>query len=144
MLEFSGALVLVTHDRYLLDRVSTTLLALDGQGGVVPYADYTQWEIAQRAAPAQGADAKVARVAAATVAKPKKLGYREKREWEQMEARILEAERRLESVQHAAADPAVASDHKALAERLRTLGAAQAAVDDLYARWAELEEKVKV
>ena len=143
LLEFSGALVLVTHDRYLLDRVSTALLALDGQGGVVPYADYTQWEIAQRATPSLRADPKVARVAAATVAKPKKLGYREKREWEQMEARILEAERRLESVQHAAADPAVASDHKALAERLRTLGAAQAAVDELYARWAELEEKVK-
>ena len=44
LLEFPGALVLVTHDRYLLDRVSTRLLALDGRGGVVPYADYAQWE----------------------------------------------------------------------------------------------------
>ena len=143
LLEFSGALVLVTHDRYLLDRVSTTLLALDGQGGITPYADYTQWEIGQRAAPAR-AEAKRAKVAAVTVAdKPKKLGYREKREWEQMEARILEAERHLESCRAAAADPSVALDHRALAERLGALGAAQAAVDDLYARWAELEEKVK-
>jgi len=144
LLEFSGALVLVTHDRYLLDRLSTGLLALDGRGGVIPYADYTQWEIGQRAAPFPRADAKGAKAAATTAAaKPKKLGYREKREWEQMEARILEAERHLESCRQAAADPAVASDHEALGERLRTLGAAQAAVDDLYARWAELEEKVK-
>jgi ATP-binding cassette subfamily F protein uup len=147
LLEFPGALVLVTHDRYLLDRVSTTLLALDGRGGVVPYADYTQWEIGQRAAPSPRAEAKRAKAVAATTAaaadKPKKLGYREKREWEQMEARILEAERHLEGCQEAAADPVVASDHVALGKRLRALEAAQAAVDDLYIRWAELEEKVK-
>jgi ABC transport system ATP-binding/permease protein len=144
LLEFSGALVLVTHDRYLLDRVSTTLLALDGRGGVVPYADYTQWEIGQRAAPSARALAKRVKAAAATAAeKPKKLGYREKREWEQMEARILEAEQRLEACREAAADPAVASDHVALGERIRDLDAAQSAVNDLYIRWAELEEKVK-
>jgi ATP-binding cassette subfamily F protein uup len=142
LLEFPGALVLVTHDRYLLDRVSTSLLALDGQGGIVPYADYTQWEIGQRAAASARTGAPRPRAAAAAD-KPKKLGYHEKREWEQMEARILEAEGRLEGCRLAAEDPAVASDHVALAERVRALDAAQAAVDDLYARWAALEEKVK-
>src|SRR5215212_8404287 len=42
LLEFPGALVLVTHDRYLLDRVSTTILALDGKGGAEYFADLTQ------------------------------------------------------------------------------------------------------
>jgi ATP-binding cassette subfamily F protein uup len=60
-----------------------------------------------------------------------------------MEARILEAERRLSSCRQAAADLAVASDHQALAQRLAALAEAQAAVDQLYARWAELESKVK-
>jgi len=146
LLEFPGALVLVTHDRYLLDRVSNVLLALDGQGGTVPYADYSQWEMGQRAAPSARVESKRAAKAApapAEAEKPKKLGYREKREWEQMEARILEAERRLEKAQEAAGDPAVASDHKALAERLSTLAGAQSAVDELYIRWAELEQKVK-
>jgi ATP-binding cassette subfamily F protein uup len=144
LLEFPGALVLVTHDRYLLDRVSTGLLALDGRGGVIPYADYAQWEMGRRAAPSVRAEAKRSKAAAASAGdKPKKLGYQEKREWEQMEARILEAESRLEGCRDAAADPAVASDHKALAERLGALGSAQAAVDELYARWAQLEEKVK-
>ena len=50
LLEFPGALVLVTHDRYLLDRVSTRLLALDGRGGAVAYADYDQWEQGRRSA----------------------------------------------------------------------------------------------
>src|SRR5207247_3513783 len=140
LLEFPGALVLVTHDRYLLDRVSTQLLALDGRGGATFYADYAQWELAQGAAPAPP---KVPGKAAAASRKPKRLGYHDQREFEQMEERILEAERRLEACRHAAADPAVASDHKALNERLHALAAAQAAVEGLYARWAELAAKVK-
>src|SRR4029450_3830932 len=55
LLEFPGALVLVTHDRYLLDRVSTRLLALDGRGGATFYADYDQWEQARHAAAAASA-----------------------------------------------------------------------------------------
>src|SRR6185503_5864350 len=46
--DFPGALVLVTHDRFLLDRVSTILLALDDNGQGLFYADYTQWETAQK------------------------------------------------------------------------------------------------
>src|SRR4029453_6458893 len=42
--EFDGGLVLVTHDRLMLDRVSTTILALDGEGGGGISADYAQWE----------------------------------------------------------------------------------------------------
>src|ERR1043166_4760649 len=47
LLDFPGALVLVTHDRFLLDRVSTAVLGLDGQGGAQLFADYSQWEQAQ-------------------------------------------------------------------------------------------------
>src|SRR6266498_2126629 len=43
LLEFAGALVLVTHDRYLLERVSTKILALDGAGRAEFFADYAQW-----------------------------------------------------------------------------------------------------
>jgi len=147
LLEFPGALVLVTHDRYLLDRVSTRLLALDGEGGALVFADYAQWEIAQEAATTKAAtEAAPARSearASEPAAKPKRLGYLEQREWEQMEARILEAERHLAACQEAAGDPALASDHRAVAERLRALTAAQSAVEELYARWAELEAKVK-
>ena len=43
LLDFPGAMVLITHDRYLLDRVSTTVLGLDGKSGVGTFADYEQW-----------------------------------------------------------------------------------------------------
>src|SRR5271170_7615457 len=48
LLEFRGALVLVTHDRYMLDRVSTIVLGLDGLGEVGRFADYSQWDSWQR------------------------------------------------------------------------------------------------
>src|SRR4051812_30064186 len=47
LLEFRGSLVLVTHDRYMLDRVSTIVLGLDGLGGAESFADYSQWEVWQ-------------------------------------------------------------------------------------------------
>ncbi len=147
LLEFPGALVLVTHDRYLLDRVSTRLLALDGRGGAVAYAGYEQWEAARAAdsarAPRSASAPRAASVAetAPAAARPRKLGYQDQREWDAMEARILEAEARLDAARAAAADPSVASDHQALGARLGELAAAQDDVDRLYARWAELEAK---
>jgi ATP-binding cassette subfamily F protein uup len=145
LIEFKGALVLVTHDRYLLDRVSTHLLALDGRGGAVAFADYAQWEASQRSAlPSPGgARGKSAGPQKPVVERARRLGYKEQREWEQMEASVLAAEKRLEARSQATHDPAVASDHAALHERIEALAAAQAEVDRLYARWAELEGKVK-
>ena len=148
LLEFPGALVLVTHDRYLLDRVSTQILALDGAGGATTYMDYAQWETGRGQAHEKAAGAGVVGKArrgprrTATAEERGHLSYRERREWEQMEERILEAERRLESCRQAAADPAVASDYQELSARLGALAAVQAEVDSLYARWAELEGKV--
>ena len=60
-----------------------------------------------------------------------------------MESRILEAEARLDKAQAAAADPEVASDHEALQARHAELADAQAEVERLYARWAELEAKAR-
>src|SRR6266581_3462948 len=57
--EFDGGLVLVTHDRFMLERVSTVILALDGVGGTATFADYAQWEAARTAvapAPRKAAD----------------------------------------------------------------------------------------
>jgi ATP-binding cassette subfamily F protein uup len=60
-----------------------------------------------------------------------------------MEARVLAAEEIVAACRAAADDPAIASDHVALGERHAALQAAQAEVDGLYARWAELEAKLK-
>src|SRR5258705_2836570 len=138
--EFDGGLVLVTHDRFMLERVSTVILALDRRGGTETFADYVQWEAAR------GADEAPARKATGHApererARPKRLGYVEQREWDGMERAILEAERAVESCRRAADDPAIASDPTALQTRYAALETAQGEVDRLYARWAELEAK---
>ena len=59
--EFPGGVVLVTHDRFVLDRVATVILALDGEGGAGAFADYAQWEAARRARRRARARARAAR-----------------------------------------------------------------------------------
>jgi ATP-binding cassette subfamily F protein uup len=152
LMEFPGALVLVTHDRWLLDRVSTSLLALDGDGRAGLYADYAQWEAAQliRAEPARRPDSAAndsptqgapASPTVPPITKRKGLSYREQREWDAIEGHILEAEQRVADCQAALQDPDVSSDASALQERCVALETAQVNVERLYARWAELDEK---
>ncbi|PYM76246.1 MAG: ABC transporter ATP-binding protein [Candidatus Rokuibacteriota bacterium] len=138
--EFDGGLVLVTHDRFMLERVSTVILALDGRGGTETFADYAQWEAARDAGEAPARKA-TGRAPERERARPRRLGYVEQREWDGMERAILEAERAVESCRRAADDPAIASDPTALQTRYAALETAQGEVDRLYARWAELEAK---
>src|SRR2546425_1113541 len=137
--DFDGALVLVTHDRFMLERVSTVILALDGLGGATTFADYSQWEAACGAAPAPRTIAEKAPERERM--RPKRLGYLEQREWDGMEQAILDAEDAVGARQREADDPAIASDPTALQQRYAALDAARAEVDRLYARWAELEAK---
>ncbi|HEY2774986.1 MAG TPA: ABC-F family ATP-binding cassette domain-containing protein [Candidatus Binatia bacterium] len=143
LLEFPGAVVLVTHDRYLFETVSTTVLGFDGSGGTRAYADYSQWEAERR--PSVGVAAEPAAgdlvVRERSAGRSKKLGYLEQREWDEMEARIFAAEERLESATGRAHDPAVAADAAEISARYRELETIQAEVDRLYERWAELEKK---
>ena len=155
LVDFPGGLVLVTHDRFMLERVSTMILALDGRGGTAAFADYAQWETAltvaaparPRAAPVRPRTAPAGPRAGAEGAharerpEGKRLGYHEQREWEGMERAILEAERLTGACRRAAEDPVIASNPSALQERYAALGAARAEVDRLYSRWAELEAK---
>jgi ABC transport system ATP-binding/permease protein len=138
--EFAGGLVLVTHDRFLLDRVSTVILALDGEGGADTFADYGQWEAARAARPRPERDRAKA-TSARERQRTKRLGYHEQRDWERMEDAIVEAEEAVKACQRAAEDPAIAADAAVLQERYAALEAARAEVDRLYARWAELEDK---
>ena len=150
LLEYTGALVLVTHDRYMLDRVSTVVLGLDGRGGAETFADYSQWEmwggskVGEAVAPGaagkavNGAGGNGTGVAAAG---KKKLSYLEAREFASIEDRVEEAEVRLQSARLRLELPEVAVDAAALMQAISDMESAQAEADDLYARWAELTDK---
>jgi ABC transport system ATP-binding/permease protein len=138
--EFEGGLVLVTHDRFMLERVSTVILALDGQGGTATFADYAQWE-ATRGTAAPAPPRITERAPERERPRSRRLGYREQREWDGMEQAIVDAEGALQTCRREMDDPAIASDPTALQQRVAALEAARAEVDRLYVRWAELESK---
>jgi len=149
LLEYPGALVLVTHDRFMLDRVSTVVIGLDGFGAAERFADYSQWETWQRAqlATAVAKSAEENRRLRSTgdktprAAAKKKLSYTEAREFAAIEGRIHEAEHMLHAKRAALEDPAVTGDRMSLQNACTQLDEAQKSVDALYARWAELEQK---
>lgn len=149
LLDFSGALVLVTHDRYLLDRVTNTVVGLDGRGNAELFADYTQWEEwrAERGEPGgDGRDAggtKQARQIAPATTSKKKLSYIEQREYDGIESLMEAADARLEALRKRIDDPAVATDAQALTEALAGLELAQKEHDAIYERWAILAEKIE-
>jgi ATP-binding cassette subfamily F protein uup len=155
--EFPGAIVLVTHDRAMLARLATRVLALDGEGGARYFTDFDQWETFVEQArkgssrTSEPAAAKpsfpdrtpAASAAPAAPAEPKKkLAYKEQRELEGMEKSIQVAEAdvvRLEALTNNAAHMA---DRTKADAAWRDLAKAQAEVARLYARWAELESRV--
>jgi ATP-binding cassette subfamily F protein uup len=144
LLEFRGSLVLVTHDRYMLDRVSTIVLGLDGEGCAESFADYAQWEVWQDER--KGAKKVTERVQPDASFRPetqakKKLSYLEAREYSGIEQRIAEAEQRLQTRRAEMENPAIVSDGPKLLAAHAELEAVQKNLDALYARWAELEEK---
>jgi ATP-binding cassette subfamily F protein uup len=149
LLEYSGALVLVTHDRFMLDRVSTVVLGLDGRGSAERFADYSQWEAWQRTQLSLATPKSVngyreprpARDAGPRAVAKKRLSYTEAREFAAMESRINEAEQILGAKRAALEDPAITSDRVSLQNACTQLDEAQKSVDTLYARWAELEQK---
>jgi ATP-binding cassette subfamily F protein uup len=138
--EFAGALVVVSHDRDLLDRLCTEVVGLDGRGGAAVYASVGQWLTAYERATAEAARPVAKAAAPRPSARPRKLSYREQQEWEGMEAAITAAERAAAERQ-AAVEKAATAGHAALADACRALEEAQRAVERLYSRWEELEAK---
>ena len=148
LLEFRGSLVLVTHDRYMLDRVSTMVVGLDGNGGVGLFADYSQWEkwLDDRQRAARRETSKVGELSGRSNGErpnsgKKKLSYLEAREYEAIEQHVADAEHVLQQKREQLADPAIVSDSERLIAAHAEKEDAQAKVDGFYARWAELEKK---
>jgi ATP-binding cassette subfamily F protein uup len=151
LLEFQGSLVLVTHDRYMLDRVSTVVVGLDGLGGVGMFADYSQWERwleererTARSKVGKGSEKYPGRASGKRERQGsvrKKLSYLDAREHETIEQRVAEAEEVLQTKRAQLEDPKIVSDSERLIAAHAEMEEAQEKVDILYARWAELEKK---
>lgn len=149
LLEYRGALVLVTHDRYMLDRISTVVLGLDGRGAAEVFSNYLQWDAWQQSQQAKDTSTAVSRDrrgrGAVDAAQPavvkKKLSYIEAREFAVIQEKIAKAEQELHAKRAALEDPEILSDARRLHSICAELEDIETNVNQLYARWAELEEK---
>jgi ABC transport system ATP-binding/permease protein len=148
LLEFRGALILVTHDRYMLDRVSTLVLGLDGLGDAERFADYSQWEVWQRSRKVKRPERTAAAARSARPTQPvptngakNRLSRTESRELASLEKKIAKAEEDLRTKRGALEDPEIVTNASRLHAAYVQAEDAQRVVDDLYARWGILEKK---
>ncbi|HZH13629.1 MAG TPA: ABC-F family ATP-binding cassette domain-containing protein [Archangium sp.] len=149
LLNFTGSVLLVTHDRYFLDKVATSILAFEGDGKVVRYEgnfamyrrlkEQAQARAAASPAPSAKKAEPVPQAEAKQARKPGKLSYKEQRELDGMESAIEAAETRKAELEAQLVDPSVYSSASKAAEVQRELGVTAAEVERLYARWQELQ-----
>jgi len=144
LLEFSGAVVLVTHDRFLLNRLCDRVLGFCGEGIVEYFADYEQWYEACKTAERKEGKAAAAEKEPERKKKPKgRLSYLEQREYDGMEERILQAEEEEQELLRRMDDRETVKDPEKLNECWIKLEDIRRTIHELYSRWEELEAKLE-
>ena len=141
--EFPGALVLVTHDRYMLEEVCSRFFGLDGKGHHGMFAEYGQWEswLRQKSSLPEKPPTDFSSKKSPSLSKYKKLSYRDQQDYDTIEQRVLDAEALRDKCRAKTEESSIASDHVQIQETYETLEVAEKQVEQLYARWAELEAK---
>src|SRR5437763_1412105 len=145
LVAFGGCVIVVSHDRYFLNRVCTSILALEGEGRVIYHVGNYDYYLEKRGAPGLVRDSSPPPAGAAAEQtkskdKPRKLKWKEEREWESMEANILSAENKVSDLEATFAAPDFYAKPRSEIFELETqLKTARCKVAHLYARWQELE-----
>jgi ATP-binding cassette subfamily F protein uup len=139
---FDGTVLVVSHDRYFLDRVCDQIIAFEDAGVHVQTGNYSYYLEKRREREAQvRAWNTPAKIAAAKLAgKPRRLTFKEVKELETIEDTILTAEAKAQEIDATLNDPTFYIDRSGEADALHAeLGAARLKIARLYARWEELE-----
>ena len=135
---FPGAIVLITHDRYLLERTGSAVLGLrDGTG--VLYGDYAQWESAKRDTEAGRGRKESVKDAEGKPKQATKLSYKDARDLSMIEDLIAKAETKLTKIQQEMDSAQNATNASKLSELCDALTTQQQEVERLYERWQHLE-----
>ncbi len=142
LVTFPGAVCLVTHDREMLERVSTHMLAFMGGGVTKSVQSLSQWHAlvknGSEDVQEETAVKEEVKPKQSPKAKPQKFTYKEQQEWDKMEEMILEAETKLEALSANPVDANMSDEFQVYCQELSN---AQEQVDTLYARWEELSAK---
>jgi len=144
LVHFGGCALIVSHDRWFLDRVATGILAFEG-GGKVTFYEGSYSFYAERRAKPTGGEAKLDKEKPKPAERtkpvaPRKLTFKEARELEGIEDTIHAAEARVNELEATLSDPAVFKDRPTEVQAMiAELDAARAEVERLFARWQELD-----
>lgn len=144
---FDGCLVVVTHDRYFMDKLVDHLFVLEGDGKIEDFpGTYTQYREYQRQQKQEKSDKPSSSKEKAskkdkTEKTQKKLSYKEKREYEKLEKEIEELERKKEELSEQISTSA--TDHESIANLSEELGEIMQQIDEKTNRWMELAEKTE-
>lgn len=137
--QFNGLVVLVSHDRYFLDKLCSTYISLEDHGHWSQYADIHQWlkNLNKEEMPKAEAIAK-----GQPIKQKVKLSYKEKRQLETIENDIFKIEQELKSAQIKLGDPDILVHHEQLAAQSKLVTKKQTQVNELYQLWETLEKKL--
>lgn len=142
--EFSGAVVLISHDRCLMDNVCTKILGLGMGNEEQYYADYAQWEQANALIEKNKTSAtKVVTQQKSTTTSTKKLSYQEQKELDGMESAITQKEKEISDCQKQLESPQIHADSKKSLDTYTLLANHEHQLEALFDRWHFLLEKNK-
>ena len=138
LIDFPGAVVLITHDRCMIDRICNSILSLGDPDHVELYADYSQWEasLKGKTAPLVAPSKKEGK----TEPLPK-MTYMEKKEYDAIEGKIAKLEEGVRVLTHQMERAETATDPQALSRVCAEIGLAETQIEQLYLRWEELGRK---
>ena len=146
LVDFPGCALIVSHDRWFLDKVATGILAFEGGRCTFYEGNYTSY-LGRRPRPIEVEAARPEskpKERSAPASKPRKLTFNERRELEQMETTILTAEEKVAKLEAEVSDPSIYKERAAEVPTLvAALDEARHAVERLYARWQELDQLAK-
>ncbi|PCI95948.1 ABC transporter ATP-binding protein [Candidatus Aerophobetes bacterium] len=138
--DFPGSVVLISHDRAIIDRVADNLVALDSNGGHSTFNDTEAW-LQHRKKCALEKSREPSATKTKTSVKKTKLSYKEKKELAKMEETLTALGEEIDALSAILADPAIQNDTDALQQTCQNLANKQEEVDEVYRRWQELEDK---
>ena len=139
---FKGCVIVVSHDRYFMDKVVDHLMVFNGQGDIRDfpgnYSDYRDWKDAKAQQEKEAEKPQEEKTARVRLNDKRKMSFKEKREFEQLEKEIAELETEKAQIEEQLCSGTLSVDE--LTEKSKRLPEVNDLIDEKTMRWLELSE----
>ena len=139
---FKGCVIVVSHDRYFMDKVVDHILVFNGQGDIRDfpgnYSDYRDWKLAKQDREKEAAKPKEEKTQKVRLNDKRRMTFKEKKEFEQLEKEIAELEEEKKAIEDALCSGTLSVDE--LTEKSKRLPILTDEIDEKTMRWMELSE----